>query len=109
MQEESIKRLKGLKVNIEKGIDTYGEAYEEHRTLFSDMSTEAKKVNHKFTSDLYAYYHLKASGVEDVEKPDVYKMFDEACAEGKITKDEYDKIRDRLHLLTEVGLQALHK
>jgi len=34
MQEESIKRLKGLKVNIEKGVDTYGEAYEEKLRRF---------------------------------------------------------------------------
>lgn len=34
MQEESIKRLKGLKVNTEKGMDTYGEAYEEKLKLF---------------------------------------------------------------------------
>lgn len=34
MQEEKTIRLKGLKVNIEKGIDTYGEAYEEKLKQF---------------------------------------------------------------------------
>ncbi len=34
MQEESIKRLKGLKVNIEKGTENYGEAYEEKLRRF---------------------------------------------------------------------------
>jgi hypothetical protein len=34
MQEERIKRLKGLKVNTEKGMDTYGDSYEEKLKLF---------------------------------------------------------------------------
>lgn len=29
MQEESIKKLKGLKVDIEKGMESYGDSYEE--------------------------------------------------------------------------------
>lgn len=34
MQEETIKRLKGLKVNIEKGLEAYGESYEEKLKQF---------------------------------------------------------------------------
>lgn len=34
MQEETIKRLIGLKVNVEKGMETYGESYEEKLKQF---------------------------------------------------------------------------
>jgi len=34
MQEETIKRLKGLKVNVEKGMETYGESYAEKLKQF---------------------------------------------------------------------------
>ena len=108
IEVEEFADLEHIRYDIEENkITVRGNKYSNCRYALESLSENAKTLYNKYSSDLYAYYRQKALGVKNAEKPDLEKMFAEALKDGRLSQQEYDKVANLLHYISEEGLREV--